>query len=98
MGASVDRDRLLARIRALGLRRGSREPRRPADHGWASLTATELRVTALIRDGLTNREIGARLFVSPRTVQTHVSHILTKTGLRSRVDVARAAADSGQWS
>ena len=40
--------------------------------------------------GLTNREIGTRLFVSPRTVQTHVPHILQKTGLRSRVEIARA--------
>jgi DNA-binding NarL/FixJ family response regulator len=40
---------------------------------------------------MTNREIGTRLFVSPRTVQTHVSHILQKTGLRSRVEIARFA-------
>jgi DNA-binding CsgD family transcriptional regulator len=91
MGAVPDRDRALGRLRALGLRRGSREAHRDTDFGWASLTATEQRITALVRDGLTNREIGTRLFVSPRTVQTHVSHILQKTGLRSRVEVARAA-------
>lgn len=45
----------------------------------------------LVRDGLTNREIGTRLYVSPRTVQTHVSHIPQKTGLRSMVEIARAA-------
>jgi DNA-binding NarL/FixJ family response regulator len=50
-------------------------------------------VIALIREGLTNREIGARMFISPRTVQTHVSHILAKTGLRSRVEVATASAE-----
>ena len=59
--------------------------------GWESLTVTETRIAALVRDGLTNREIGTRLFVSPRTVQTHVSHILQKTGLRSRVEIARFA-------
>jgi DNA-binding CsgD family transcriptional regulator len=91
MGAVPDRDRALGRLRALGLRRGSREAHRDTDFGWASLTATEQRITALVRDGLTNREIGTRLFVSPRTVQTHVSHILQKTGLRSRVEIARAA-------
>ncbi len=84
-------DRALGRLRGLGLRRGSREAHRDTDFGWASLTATERRITALVRDGLTNREIGTRLFVSPRTVQTHVSHILQKTGLRSRVEIARAA-------
>jgi DNA-binding CsgD family transcriptional regulator len=92
MGAVPDRDRALGRLRALGLRRGSREAHRGADFGWASLTVTETRIASLVRDGLTNREIGTRLFVSPRTVQTHVSHILQKTGLRSRVEIARAAA------
>jgi len=91
MGAVPDRDRAMGRLRALGLRRSSRDAHRAADFGWASLTATENRIAALVRDGLTNREIGTRLFVSPRTVQTHVSHILQKTGLRSRVEIARAA-------
>jgi DNA-binding CsgD family transcriptional regulator len=91
MGAVADRDRALGRMRALGIRRGSREAHRDADYGWGSLTATESRIAGLVRDGLTNREIGTRLFVSPRTVQTHVSHILQKTGLRSRVEIARFA-------
>jgi DNA-binding NarL/FixJ family response regulator len=52
---------------------------------------SETRIAALVRDGLTNREIGTRLYVSPRTVQTHVSHILQKTSLRSRVEIARFA-------
>jgi DNA-binding NarL/FixJ family response regulator len=63
------------------------------DSGWAALTPTETRIAALVREGLTNREIGTRMYVSPRTVQTHVSHILQKTGLRSRVEVARAAGE-----
>jgi DNA-binding CsgD family transcriptional regulator len=91
MGAPPDRDRALGRLRALGIRRGSREAHRDASFGWASLTATENRIAELVREGLTNREIGTRLFVSPRTVQTHVSHILQKTGLRSRVEIARFA-------
>jgi DNA-binding CsgD family transcriptional regulator len=91
MGAGPDRNRALGRTRALGIRRGSREAHREVGFGWASLTATEVRIAELVRDGLTNREIGTRLFVSPRTVQTHVSHILQKTGLRSRVEIARFA-------
>jgi DNA-binding CsgD family transcriptional regulator len=91
MGAVPDRDRALRRARALGIRRGSREAHRDAGFGWASLTTTEVRIAELVRDGMTNREIGTRLFVSPRTVQTHVSHILQKTGLRSRVEIARFA-------
>ncbi|MGW0035642.1 LuxR family transcriptional regulator [Gordonia sp. NB41Y] len=92
-GARLDRDRALARVRALGVRRGSRESHRSATSGWEALTATETRVVGLVCEGLTNKEIGARMFVSPRTVQTHVSHILTKTGLRSRVEVATAARE-----
>jgi DNA-binding CsgD family transcriptional regulator len=91
MGAVPDRDRALARARAVGLRRGPRDAHRSVSSGWASLTATEVRIAALVRDGLTNREVGTKLFISPRTVQTHVSHILQKTGLRSRVEIARAA-------
>jgi DNA-binding CsgD family transcriptional regulator len=89
--STVDRDRLLARMRGLGIRRGSRQAHRTQASGWAALTATERRITDLICDGLTNREIAARLYISPRTVQSHVSHVLEKTGLRSRVEVAAAA-------
>jgi DNA-binding NarL/FixJ family response regulator len=91
IGAVPDRDRALGRMRALGIRRGSRDAHRGVDSGWSSLTASEVRIAGLVREGLTNREIGTRLFVSPRTVQTHVSHILQKTGLRSRVEIARVA-------
>jgi DNA-binding CsgD family transcriptional regulator len=91
LGAVPDQDRALARARVLGVRRSSRKPHRDAVHGWAALTVAEVRIAALVREGLTNREIGSRLFVSPRTVQTHVSHILQKTGLRSRVEIARFA-------
>jgi DNA-binding CsgD family transcriptional regulator len=91
MGAVPDRDRTVARTRALGIRRSSREAHREVRSGWEALTATENRIAALVREGMTNREIGTRLFVSPRTVQTHVSHILQKTGLRSRVEIARFA-------
>jgi DNA-binding NarL/FixJ family response regulator len=89
MGAVTDQDRALGRARTLGIRRSSRATHREARSGWEALTATETRIAALVREGLTNREIGTRLFVSPRTVQTHVSHILQKTGLRSRVEIAR---------
>jgi hypothetical protein len=61
----------------------------PSQTSFASCDRGQDR--ALVRDGLTNREIGTRLFISPRTVQTHVSHILQKTGLRSRVEIARFA-------
>ncbi len=88
MGATADRARARGRLRTLGLRRGARVPHRDAQTGWDALTPTERRIAALVQEGLTNPQIGARLYVSARTVQTHVSHILTKTGLRSRVEIA----------
>ena len=64
--------------------RGRGERKRPAS-GWKSLTPTELDVTRLVSEGLANKDIAARLFVSPRTVQTHLTHVYTKLGLTSRV-------------
>jgi DNA-binding CsgD family transcriptional regulator len=60
--------------------------------GWESLTPTEARVAALIAQGLSNREAGAELFMSPETVKTHLTHIFNKLGVRSRVAVAALAA------
>ena len=95
MGALPDRDRALARCRQLGIRAGTRGRARTGQRGWAGLTETEKRIAALVREGLTNPEIGGRLFISPRTVQTHVSHIMTKTGVRSRVEIASAVQAGG---
>ena len=58
--------------------RGRGERKRPSS-GWASLTPTELDVVRLVGEGLGNKDIAARLFVSHRTVQTHLTHVYTKT-------------------
>ena len=71
--------------------RGRGERKRPSS-GWASLTPMERDVVRLVSDGLGNKDIAARLFVSPRTVQTHLSHVYTKLGLTSRVQLAQEAA------
>jgi DNA-binding CsgD family transcriptional regulator len=71
--------------------RGRGQRKRPAS-GWASLTPTERQVVRLLSEGLTNNVIAARLFVSPRTVQTHLTHVYTKLGLNSRVQLAQEAA------
>lgn len=52
----------------------------------------ELEVVALVHEGLGNREIAARLFVSPRTVQTHLTHVYAKVGVASRVALAQLAS------
>ena len=71
--------------------RGRGERKRPAS-GWASLTPTERDVVQLVSEGLGNKDIATRLFVSPRTVQTHLTHVYTKLGLTSRVQLAQEAA------
>jgi predicted ATPase/DNA-binding CsgD family transcriptional regulator len=71
--------------------RGRGERKRPAT-GWASLTPTERDVVRLVSEGLANKDVAARLFVSPRTVETHLTHVYTKLGLSSRVQLAQEAA------
>ena len=68
-----------------------RGERKRADSGWASLTRAELDVVRLVSEGLGNKEVAARLFVSPRTVQAHLTHVYTKLGL----DLAGAASPGG---
>jgi DNA-binding CsgD family transcriptional regulator len=58
------------------------------------LTMKERLIARLAREGLSNSEIGARLFLSPRTVEWHLHHVFTKLGIRSRQQLARAFSDS----
>ncbi|MGW1022918.1 LuxR C-terminal-related transcriptional regulator [Streptomyces sp. NPDC002577] len=60
--------------------------------GWVSLTPAERQVADLAATGLTNREIGDRLFSSPRTVQAHLSHVFAKLGISSRKMLAEQTA------
>ena len=85
-GAALSSDEAIAR--AL---RGRGERRRPAS-GWESLTPAELDVVGLVGQGLPNKDIAERLFISPRTVQAHLTHVYTKLGLTSRVQLAQEAA------
>ncbi len=65
---------------------------KPNNSGFATmsaLTRIERNVVDLVAEGLTNKEIGNQLFVSHRTIDSHVSHSLAKLGLTSRVQLAR---------
>jgi DNA-binding CsgD family transcriptional regulator len=89
LGARWDIRRADARLRPLGVRRGLSSVRRRPTTGWDALTPTEERVAGLVAEGRSNPDIAAELLLSRRTIQTHVSHILTKLGYTSRIEIAR---------
>jgi DNA-binding CsgD family transcriptional regulator len=91
-GATQDAARLRSRLRALGIRRRVASAEKLAT-GWAAMTKSELGVAELAADGLTNREIAERLFVSPHTVNTHLRRVFAKLEVNSRVDLARLATE-----
>ena len=91
-GAALSTDEAIAYAQ-----RGRGERKRPTS-GWASLTPAELDVARLVAEGLANKDIATRLFVSPRTVHSHLSHIYSKLGMSSRVQLAQAAAQQAAQS
>ena len=96
LGAQRDIARVDAALRTAGIRRGSRRARCRPELGWGSLTPAEETVARLAAEGLTNPQIGERLYVSRRTVQTHIAHVFVKLGISSRTllgaEVARQDA------
>ncbi|WP_181725634.1 helix-turn-helix transcriptional regulator [Nocardia gipuzkoensis] len=88
LGASWDSARAAARVRQHGIRLGVRGRRNRPKTGWAALTDTERKVAALVAEGCSNSDMAAQMFLSRRTIQSHVSSILTKLGLRSRREIA----------
>jgi DNA-binding CsgD family transcriptional regulator len=70
--------------------RGRGERKRPSS-GWASLTPAELDVVRLVAEGMTNKDVAARLFISPRTVQAHLAHVFAKLGVSTRTQLAQEA-------
>ena len=87
-GATWDAGRVRSRLRALGIRRRLAKPARPT-RGWAGLTESELRVVRLVSEGLTNRDVAARMFLSPHTVSMHLRHAFAKLDINSRVELTR---------
>jgi DNA-binding CsgD family transcriptional regulator len=87
--ALLDDVAALARYARLSLEAAEADP--PAAAPPMGLTPREAEVLALLAEGLTNREIGHRLFVTPKTVGTHVGHIFEKLGVHTRVEAASRA-------
>ena len=90
LGTAWDIARAEQRLAAYGIRR--RPPSDRPETGWEALTPAESRVARLVARGLSNRAIAQELFLSQNTVQTHLARIRNKLGLRSRLEIARAAA------
>jgi len=73
---------------AVAYARRTRGARGRPSTGWASLTPTEEQVVALAVEGLSNPEIGARLYMSRGTVKTHLAHVYAKLGVANRTELA----------
>lgn len=95
LGARPAEALAVQRLRQLGATSIPRGPRASTRANPAGLTSRELDILALVVRGLPNHEIAARLFLSPRTVEHHVSAVLGKLGIGRRADAAGAAARLG---
>jgi len=95
LGATRDLARAEAALRRTGISTGHRGSRNRARAGWSSLTPTERKVASLVAEGLTNPQIGDRLYISHRTVQTHLVHVFAKLDLTSRAQLAAEVTRRG---
>ena len=84
-----ERDLMRRELRKLGARAETRGPATAEDAGMASLTGRELEIAELVTDRKTNKEIAADLFLSEKTVESHLRNVFVKLGVSSRVQVAR---------
>ena len=92
-GAAWDAGRVRSRLRAQGVhRRLVSVPDRP-ESGWDAMTDSELGVARLVAQGLTNREVAEKLFVSPHTVNSHLRRVFAKLDINSRVELTRVAVN-----
>lgn len=95
LGARPAASIVTQRLHERGIRGVPRGPRRVTQHNPASLTAREIEVLALIAQGLRNTDVAERLFLSPKTVDHHVSAILRKLDVRTRGEAGAEAARLG---
>jgi DNA-binding CsgD family transcriptional regulator len=92
-GAGRDAARVRSLLRIRGVRPSNGGPR--SAPAWPELTESEFAVVSLVAQGATNREVADRLYLSAYTVNSHLRHVFAKLGIRSRVELARLAAERG---
>ena len=92
-GAGRDAARVRSLLRIRGVRPSNGGPR--SAPAWPELTESEFAVVSLVAQGATNREVADRLYLSAYTVNSHLRHVFAKLGIRSRVELARMAAERG---
>jgi DNA-binding CsgD family transcriptional regulator len=92
LGAARAASRLRRKLRGAGVRRIPRGPRAATRDGLAGLTPRQVDVVRLMAAGATNAEIAERLVITPKTVDHHVSAVLSRLGLASRREAAAALA------
>ena len=97
-GSQRLREEAVRELRRLGRRVGRGGRRAPGEKGLEALSTRERQIAELVTAGRSNREIAGQLFLSEKTVETHLSRVFGKLGLRSRAEVAArvAAGDQGQ--
>ena len=90
VGSVRMRDEARRELRKLGARTEARGPAAAEDSGLDALTKREREIGDLITDRMTNKQIAAELFLSEKTVESHIRNVFHKLGVSSRVEVARA--------
>ena len=90
--------RVRSQLRAAGVRLHHWKRADKPAYGWESLTETEQRIADLVAQGLSNRQVAGRLFLSTHTVAFHLRHIYWKLDVNSRVQLARMAAEQAQMA
>lgn len=88
LGASGWADRARVELAVAG-----EDSTRRAPEAWDELTPQEVQVAQMVAQGLSNKEIGQRLYVSHRTIASHLYRMFPKLGVTSRAQIARAVAD-----
>jgi DNA-binding CsgD family transcriptional regulator len=98
IGSERDAARIRRRLRRRGVRRRHWASAKRPPTGWDSLTDTERSTSELVARGLTNQQVADQLFISVHTVAFHLRQVFRKLGIRSRVELARAALERSPQS